>query len=119
MFDIEFYEDSSGNSDLESFISQLCDRSKTVKDARIAFTKTVAYLNILQEKGTVAGLPVLRHIQNEIWELRPLSYRILFAKVEPNRFVLLHYFRKTTQKTPKKELEKAIRELTDYKRRRQ
>ena len=86
MFDIEFYEDSSGNSDLESFISQLCDRSKTVKDARIAFTKTVAYLNILQEKGTAAGLPVLRHIQNEIWELRPLSYRILFAKVPCNIF---------------------------------
>ena len=118
MFEIEFYEDSSGNSVLESFISQLSDKSKTVKDARIAFTKIVAYLNILQEKGTAAGLPVLRHICDEIWELRPLSYRILFAKVEPNRFVLLLYFRKTTQKTPKKEIEKAIHELADYWRRR-
>ena len=119
MFEIEFYEDSVGNSDLKSFISQLCERSKTVKDARIVFTKIVAYLNILQEKGTAAGMPMLRHIQDDIWELRPLSYRILFAKAEPDRFVLLHHFRKTTKKTPKKELEKAIRELTDYRRRRQ
>ena len=100
-------------------LTLLCERSKTVKDARIVFTKIVAYLNILQEKGTAAGMPMLRHIQDDIWELRPLSYRILFAKEEPDRFVLLHHFRKTTKKTPKKELEKAIRELTDYKRRRQ
>ena len=81
--------------------------------------KIVAYLNILQEKGTAAGMPMLRHIQDDIWELRPLSYRILFAKAEPDRFVLLHHFRKTTKKTPKKELEKAIRELSDYRRRKQ
>lgn len=119
MFEVEFYEDSAGNSDLKSFISLLCERSKTVKDARIVFTKIVAYLNILQEKGTAAGMPMLRHIQDDVWELRPLSYRILFAKEEPDRFVLLHHFRKTTKKTPKKELEKAIRELTDYRRKRQ
>ena len=73
MFEIEFYEDSAGNSDLKSFISQLCEKSKTVKDARIVFTKIVAYLNILQEKGMAAGMPMLRHVQGDIWELRPLS----------------------------------------------
>ena len=119
MFDIEFYEDSGGNSDLTSFISQLCEKSKTTKDARIVFTKIVAYLNILQEKGTAAGMPMLRHLQDEIWELRPVSYRILFAKVEPNGFILLHHFRKTTKRTPRNEIEKAKRELADYMRRKQ
>ena len=119
MFEIEFHEDSGGNSDLAAFISQLCEKSKTTKDARIVFTKIVAYLNILQEKGTAAGMPILRHIQDGIWELRPVSYRILFAKVEPNRFVLMHHFRKTTKRTPRNEIEKAKRELADYMRRKE
>lgn len=117
MFEIEFYEDSGGNSELKSFISQLCEKSKTVKDARIVFTKIIAYLNILEEKGTSAGMPMLRHLQDELWELRPVSYRILFARREQGGFVLLHYFRKTTKRTPKKEIEKALRELSDYKQR--
>ena len=117
MFEIVFYESSDGKSELKSFIEQLSKRSKTVKDARIAFTKIVAYLNLLQEKGTTVGMPVLRHLQDEIWELRPLAYRILFAKVEPNMFVLLHHFRKTTKRTPIRELEKAIHELVIFRER--
>ena len=117
MFEIVFYESSEGKSELKSFIEQLSKRSKTVKDARIAFTKIVAYLNLLQEKGTTVGMPVLRHLQDEIWELRPLAYRILFAKVEPNMFVLLHHFRKTTKRTPIRELEKAIHELAIFRER--
>ena len=34
-----------------------------------------------------------------------------------NTFVLLHHFHKKTQKTPAAEIEKAKRELEDYKRR--
>ena len=117
MFEIVFYESSDGKSELKSFIEQLSKKSKTVKDARIAFTKIVAYLNLLQEKGTTVGMPVLRHLQDEIWELRPLAYRILFAKVEPNMFVLLHHFRKTTKRTPIRELEKAIHELAIFRER--
>ncbi len=117
MFEIVFYENPDGSSELKSFIEQLSKRSKTVKDARIVFTKIVAYLNLLQERGTSIGMPVLRHLQNGIWELRPLYYRILFAKTAPNVFVLLHHFRKTTNRTPTRELEKAVRELADFKER--
>ena len=34
-----------------------------------------------------------------------------------NTFVLLHHFVKKTNKTPKSEIKKAIRELDDYKKR--
>lgn len=50
----------------------------------------------------------------EIWELRPLNNRILYAYYEDNKFILLHHFIKTTRKTPKRELEQAIRNLKDY-----
>lgn len=53
----------------------------------------------------------------EIWELRPLNNRILYAYYENNTFILLHHFIKTTRKTPKRELEQAIRNLKDYRER--
>lgn len=53
----------------------------------------------------------------EIWELRPLNNRILYAYYEDNKFILLHHFIKTTRKTPKRELEQAIRNLKDYRER--
>ena len=41
----------------------------------------------------------------------------MFAHYENGVFVLLHHFLKKTQKTPKREIDKAKRELEDFKRR--
>ena len=56
-----------------------------------------------------------RHLQGEIWELRPVSIRILFSLITADKYLLLHAFNKTTRKTPSREIEKASRELADYK----
>lgn len=56
-------------------------------------------------------------IYEDIWELRPLRDRILFASWCNNKFVLLSVFMKQTQKTPQREIEKAKRLLEDYKKR--
>ena len=58
-----------------------------------------------------------RNMQREIWELRPINDRILFAGWVDGAFVLLHSFVKKSQKTPKREIEKAKRELADFKER--
>lgn len=71
----------------------------------------------LKERGLALGTPYIKHIDEEIWELRPLRDRILFAYWENNKFIILSYFIKQTQKTPKKEIEKAKRYLYDYKKR--
>ena len=55
--------------------------------------------------------------EDEIWELRPLRNRILFVAWVDGSFVLLHHFVKKTQKTPRREIEKAKRELKDLKER--
>lgn len=59
----------------------------------------------------------VKHIDGEIWELRPIRDRILFAGIVGGRYVLLHTFMKQTQKTPASEIEKAKRELSDFKER--
>lgn len=114
MYKLDFYEDSSGYSDVKELIVNLREKSKTNKDARINFNKVVAYLDLLEELGTRIGEPVTKHLDGKIWELRPLDNRILFAYVENETFVLLHHFVKKTRKTPKSEIEKAKKELEDY-----
>lgn len=59
----------------------------------------------------------IKHLDGEIWELRLLRDRILFAGVLEGRYVLLHQFMKVTRKTPKREIEKAKIELEDFKQR--
>ncbi len=117
MFKIKLYEDEQGYSDVKTFIQSLKKRSETSKDARINFSKVVAYIDILEEMGTRVGEPVTKHLDGEIWELRPISNRILYAFYSEDTFVLLHHFKKKTQKTPHREIEKAKREIEDYRRR--
>lgn len=50
-------------------------------------------------------------------ELRPISNRTLFAGISGNRYILLHAFQNKTQKTPKREIKKAKKELADYRER--
>ena len=60
------------------------------------------------------GEPYIKKLNNDIWELRPLRDRILFASWCNNKFVLLSVFMKQTQKTPIQEIEKAEKLLQDY-----
>ena len=87
------------------------------KDARVNLNKIVAYMDALEELGTRVGEPVTKHLKGEIWELRPLRNRILYAYYENDTFIILHHFIKTTNKTPKQELEQAKRNLEEYRER--
>lgn len=69
------------------------------------------------EHGTAAGEPYVKHLDDEIWELRPLRDRILFFAWDGNSFILLSHFMKSTQKTPKREIEKAKRLMEDFRER--
>ena len=37
------------------------------------------YIELLSQHGTRAGQPYIKHLDAEIWELRPLRDRILFV----------------------------------------
>lgn len=114
MYEIEFYEDKNGRSEVADFIRDLNRKSSTSKESRINFNKIVAYLDLLEEFGTRVGEPVTKHLDGEIWELRPLRNRLLYAYYKDNRFIILHHFIKKTQKTPKREIEQAKKNLQDY-----
>jgi len=62
-------------------------------------------------------MPYVKHLEGELWELRPVRDRIFFVAWLDGGFVLLHHFMKQTQKTPAHEIARAKRELTDLKER--
>ena len=114
MYEIEFYEDKNGKSEVADYIKKLNTKAATSKECRVNFNKIVAYMDMLEELGTRVGEPVTKHLDGEIWELRPLKNRFLYAYYKDNKFIVLHHFIKKTQKTPKHEIEQAKRNLKDY-----
>ena len=115
MYTIYFYRDKSGKEPAREYMRELARQN--TKDARIRLKKMQDYINVLAAYGTRAGEPYTKKIDDEIWELRPTSDRVLFVAWIDNSFVLLHTFQKKTQKTPDREKEKARRELKDLKER--
>lgn len=111
MHKINFYRDKNGKEPVAEYITELANKKD--KDSRIKLNKIRDYIKVLSEYGTQAGEPYVKHLDGDIWELRPLRDRILFVGWTNGSFVLLHQFMKKTQKTPAREIEKAKRELAD------
>ncbi len=118
MYDIEFYEKQNGESELWNFLELLRVKAANNKDARIQYKQIVFYIDLLKQHGTILPYNITKHIVDDIWELRPGVNRIFYFCYLDNKIVLLHQFRKQTQKTPGREIERARAERDDYKRRR-
>lgn len=111
MHEIYFYQDKNGKRPIYDYILDLA--SKKDKDSRIRFNKIQDYIKALREYGLMLKEPYIKHLDGQIWELRPLKDRILFVAWVDGSFVLLHHFTKNTRKTPVREIQKAKRELQD------
>ncbi|MBR1496225.1 MAG: type II toxin-antitoxin system RelE/ParE family toxin [Oscillospiraceae bacterium] len=115
MHRIFFYRDKSGKRPVWDYLTELA--SKRDKDSRIKLNKIRDYVKALSSYGIRLGEPYIKHIEGDLWELRPVSNRIFFVGWTGGSFVLLHQFMKKTQKTPAREIAQAKRELADLKER--
>jgi len=114
MFEVEFYENKRGEQPVKEVLIELRDKALTSKDARIQYEKILTHIRALETFGTRAGEPWVKHINGNLWELRPLAHRIFFFYWRNNKFILLHHFVKKSQKTPPKEIEKASKNMKDF-----
>lgn len=114
MYKIELYEDRNGYSEVKSYIKSL-EESRS-KDDRIKVNKIRKYMQLLETYGFTLNEPYIKKIDSNMWELRPLRDRFLFAYYNGNKFIILSHFVKRTQKTPRYEIERAKRLLEDYRR---
>lgn len=114
MYTVEFYEDENGRSDVHDYLVKLSNDAKTDKNARVNRDKIFAYIKALETYGTRIGKPIVKHIEGDLWELRPLSNRIFFFYWKDNKFILVHHYVKKSQKAPKKEINKALSNIKDW-----
>lgn len=111
MHPIYFYKDRNGNEPVKEYLQELANKND--KDSRIKLNKIRDYVKALNLYGKQLVEPYIKHLDGDIWELRPLRDRILFVAWHDGGFVLLHQFMKKTQKAPAREIEQAKRELAD------
>lgn len=104
MWKIEFYCDHRGKCPPLEFI----DRLPVIEQA-----KTRNALKLLQEFGSSLTMPHVKHIQGKLWELRPGGIRLFYFVFIEHRFVILHGFRKQSQKTPEQDIEIALRRMQE------
>ena len=106
---VEDYCEARGRVPVQDFLDAL-----PLKD-RARVSRTVA---LLEDYGPALKMPHARHLQGKVWELRidgrPNSYRVLYAAVPGQKFILLHVFAKKSNQTPRREIETAQRRLTNY-----
>ena len=105
-FKIKFFKTSNGREPVREYLKEMAlTNEKTTRDTLETISE---FLIMLKAKGNTLGEPYIKHLQGPVWELRPKNRRILYCCILQNQIYLLHIFKKTTQKTPKKEIAKAL-----------
>lgn len=72
-----------------------------------------AVLEDIKQYGLQAPLVSMRHIKGKLWEIRISQDRIFYIVIDGNTMVLLHAYKKQSQKAPLHEIETALRRMKD------
>lgn len=102
---IEFYATARGEIPAEEYINSLPD----AEQARV-----YRELDLLRQFGVTLGMPHARHIEGDLWELRPGPHRVFYCIVIGRRCVVLCCYRKRGQKAPQREIARALRYMADW-----
>ena len=113
MYEVEFYEDEHGFKPVAEWIKEL-DSNKEVKENRSMLRKVYFQIERLEHEGTRVGDSICKQIEGKIWEIRPVPNRVFIGVADMGKIVLLHHYRKKTNKTPRGEIEKAKFEFADW-----
>ena len=109
--DVQFYKSDTGNAPVKEWLKKLAPGDRKIIGDDI---RTVEF-------GWPLGMPLVKKIDTDLWELRSnLSNnrisRVLFT-IYSDMMILLHAFIKKTSKTPKNDLGTAKRRMSNLERR--
>jgi phage-related protein len=106
---LHFYKTAKGNCPVRDFLDSLDIRERA---------KAVSWINLLNEHGINLHRPFADLLEDGIHELRmKLSgdqIRVLYFFCYRDYIILTHDFVKTSDKVPKKEIERAKESRTDF-----
>lgn len=109
-FEIQFYKDDKGNSQ----IKELLDRLKITN--KLLWQRVLKGIEKLRN-SVYHKEPLSKHLESGLWELRIRSktdiLRIIYTFRKGKVIILLHIFIKKQQKIPKIELEIARKRLRE------
>ena len=109
MFEINYYVSSNGKIPAKRFIDGLDSKMKA---------KLFGRLELLEEYGASLGMPFARHLAEGIYELRTVQSnnitRVLYFFAANEEIILTHGFVKKTQRTPRREIERAMKIRQDW-----
>ena len=90
MYRVEFYETQDRDSQIWDFLEDLRLKAALSKDARIQHKQASLYIELLKQNGTRLNENNTKHIEDDIWELRPGNNRVFYFFFRDNIYVLLH-----------------------------
>lgn len=105
---VSFYVSSLGRSPVEDFILSLpkCDQARFA-DVHYGIC----------EDGLDCSRVVFKPLRGKLWEIKFAAegggYRICYVMLNGDKMVWLHAFKKTTNKTPRRDLEVAERRMKE------
>ena len=104
MWSIVFYKDQRGKCPPMEFIEEL----PVMEQVKIRNA-----LRLLQEFGRNLNMPHAKPIQGKLWELRPGGIRLFYFAYIEQQFVILHGYRKQSQRAPSGEIAIALRRMQE------
>ena len=111
-YQVLFYETKTGKEPAKEYISGLSPK---------VIAKFLKIIELLENNGPDVKMPYSRFLESGIFEIRIIQNnnisRVLYFFTNSRKIVLTNGFTKKTQKTPRKEIEKAKFYKEDYKRR--
>lgn len=105
---IHFYETASGRSSVEDFIESLQKADKA------RFAEVIVGI---EQHGLAYSRVQFKPLRGKLWEIKFSAigggYRIAYVMVGNDEMIWLHAFKKTTQKTPRQDLDLAEKRMKE------
>lgn len=101
---LQYYTTPRGDRPVANYVEGLSRADQAVM--AVALTE-------IAERGFEGRGVTFRQIEGKLWELRIGPHRIFYVLVRQEEMVLLHAYRKQTQKAPARELEIAWRRMQE------
>lgn len=113
MPDVLNYVDGRGREPVDEYVAGLLRVGERTAAATLA-----RHVALLEEHGANLGMPHARLIDRtaRLWELRPGDHRVAYAE-HGDHIVLLHAWRKRSQRLDLRELRRAQSRIEDWKER--
>ena len=102
---VVYYVDARGRNPVLEDLQKLTDEEQK---------KIFAYISFLQERGEELRRPMADYVGDKLYELRPKAHRALYFFMLKDYAVIVHLFRKKTDRLPDTEKRVALNRMQDF-----